>query len=125
MGSEVEHLDHAESREARSRARVDRRLEPDATAGERRVRWDVDGDSTNANWRVPDPRFTVDPRGNNAWGDDFAPNTDVTITRGGDAWPATTDGNGSFGVDFGPHDFQGGDYVTVADGQEIDYMFVD
>ncbi len=81
------------------------------------MQWDVDGDSTNAGWHVPNPSFTVEITNEQAWGWDFPADTELLLVRGTDDWVTTTDEWGNFHIDLqDPFGFDAGDYVTVTAG---------
>ena len=82
---------------------------------------DADGDSTQVNWRIPNPGFTVSPQNDNLWGWDWAPDSQVTITIGDLGAPdlqttANVDEWGNFGTDSVAIDIVPGMLVTVTDG---------
>jgi hypothetical protein len=82
--------------------------------------FDGEGDATSAEWRVLDPRITVDAHTDGAWGNDFLADMTITLTRGGDSCTTTSDEWGNFGFDLRncptPIDLAVGDLVSAADG---------
>ncbi len=86
--------------------------------------FDNDGDSTQADWNVPNPTFSVGPDGDAVWGREWAPDDSVHVAiddLDADALPdfefdATTDEWGEFNsVDIG-YDIKVGYNVTVTQG---------
>ncbi|GAH34863.1 unnamed protein product, partial [marine sediment metagenome] len=82
---------------------------------------DPDNDCTQIHWQIPNPQFQVDPSSENIWGNQFEPNSDLTITVddvGVPGSPHGTDEGGNFGIGFDPTtlNLTAGDVVSVFDG---------
>jgi hypothetical protein len=80
---------------------------------------DVDGDCTHVDWQLDNPSFGVDPHHDGLWGDQWAPDDQVTIWIN-DIEHSTlpTDEWGTFGNDWDPMgvDIVAGDDVDVTQG---------
>ena len=75
---------------------------------------DPDGDRTHIDWPPP-YRFSVNPVGNQVWGDGWTPGS-VVVSIGGLSWPAVADSGGHFDLDLnGYYDIVEGDVVVVSD----------
>ncbi len=100
-------------------------LGPGARVGAAQI--DEDGDSTSVETHVYDPRISVWLIEPQVAGEDFAPNSVVTVTHNGDRIdtdePITTDRNGQFHID-SPVAFAVGDEVMVTDGQTTETMTI-
>ncbi|MDH3308983.1 MAG: hypothetical protein OEO77_15895, partial [Acidimicrobiia bacterium] len=79
--------------------------------------YDVDNDATNADWRIPKPQVGVDIGRNDVFGNEFAPNSSVTVTVNGGTvhGPFATDDWGNFGTPPLPIDIVAGDAVVASD----------
>ena len=80
---------------------------------------DDDGDTVWIDWSVAFARIGVEPRSESLWGNEWAPNSSVTITINGEAHSTLpTDEWGDFGEGWDPGelDLQSGDEIIVTDG---------
>ena len=85
------------------------------------------GDQTRISWQVPNPSFTVNPEGEDVWGDQWTPGVSVSVevfesdqaTSKGAAVVGLADGGGSFGVNVSPIDVVPGDYLVVTQSATV------
>ena len=78
---------------------------------------DADNDRTIVWWRFPDPRFNVDPSGEEVWGNDWVPDSSLTVEVHGISTDVTTDMWGLFETHIS-EDIVAGDTVTVTQSAE-------
>jgi hypothetical protein len=78
--------------------------------------WDPDGDDTRIYWYVPAPRFVVNLNYDYIWGDQWEPNSTVTVNvRGTDVTTEPVSADGEIGIGIADFNIQPGDTVTVRD----------
>ena len=82
---------------------------------------DTDNDCTNAGWRIPNAQLAAIPADDSVHGEEWLPNSPVTVTVNGVEVPGSpigTDDGGNFdhGWDPGEMDLVAGDVVVVSDG---------
>jgi hypothetical protein len=82
---------------------------------------DLVGNTTELSWRISAAQFQVDPSSESMWGNEFAPNSPVTIKVNGADVPGpgiTTDDGGNFQVGWDPDalNIVAGNVVSVFDG---------
>ena len=87
----------------------------------RAITLDEFGNTTELSWHISAAQFQVDPSSENLWGNEWQPNSSVTVTVNGVAVPGSpfdTDEWGNFGTGFDPSelDLAAPDYVVVTDG---------
>ncbi len=76
---------------------------------------DPDGDRTEVWWQTPQTSFTVDPVGDQVWGNEWTPGA-VSVSIGDSSWPAVADSGGNFHLDLsGIYDIVASDLVEVSD----------
>ncbi len=77
---------------------------------------DEDNDVTWVDWRVPAPRFGVNLNHDYIWGDQWEPDTTVTVNvRGTDVTTETVSSDGIISIGIAEYNVQPGDMVTVSD----------
>jgi len=78
---------------------------------------DLEGNSTCIRWFVPDPYIYIYPQDDYISGQDWPPNTTVTLTIGSQTWSGVTDESfGAVSFYLQPFDVQTGQTVTLSGG---------
>jgi len=79
--------------------------------------YDDDGNYTWVRWFVPDPYLRVSGR-MGAWGQDWTPGAQVTLTIGTNQWTGTADATGYVWISTFPVEIQPGQVLTMSDGTD-------
>lgn len=83
------------------------------------LRWDEDGDRTEATVYIPNPSFAVNPDNDNVSAWDWPANTELTLTIGEFTTSQPTDEKGNVNFGYVGFNLKNGDVLEVTDGSVV------
>ena len=78
--------------------------------------YDDQGNYTVVYWYVPNPYFYVYPLTNIIYGNEWSPNSTITVNTSGQSWTTQSDSGGWFRLQVNSFDILSGQTITVSDG---------